>query len=41
MSATIHSNMLMSDLIKATVYDCPLRLQDLTFEEATATKTVG
>ena len=40
MSATIPSNMLMSDLLKATVYACPLRLKDLTFAEATATKTV-
>lgn len=41
MSATIPSNMLMSYLIKATVYDCPVRLQGLTFAEATATKKVG
>lgn len=41
MSATIISTMLMSALLKATGYDCPSRLQDLTFAEAITIKTVG
>lgn len=35
MSATIPSNMLLSDLLKATGYDCPSELQGLTFASAT------
>lgn len=34
MSATIPDNMLMSDLLKATGYDCPEALQGKTFAEA-------
>lgn len=34
MSAGIPSTTLMSDLLKATGYDCPVALQGLTFEEA-------
>lgn len=36
MSAQIPSTMLLSDLLKATGYDCPEELQGRTFEEATA-----
>ena len=36
MSATIPSTMLLSDLLKATGYNCPEDLQGKTFEEATA-----
>jgi hypothetical protein len=36
MSAQIPETMLMSDLLKATGYDCPEELQDRTFAEATA-----
>ena len=35
MSAQIPETMLLSDLLKATGYDCPEELQGLTFEEAT------
>ena len=35
MSAQIPSTMLLSDLLKATGYDCPEELQGKTFEEAT------
>lgn len=35
MSATIPNTMLLSDLLKATGYDCPEDLKGLTFEEAT------
>ena len=35
MSARIPDNMLLSDLLKATGYDCPQRLQGKTFEEST------
>lgn len=36
MSATIPSTTLLSDLLKATGYDCPEDLQGKTFDEATA-----
>lgn len=36
MSAIIPSNMLLSDLLKATGYDCPEELQGKTFAEATS-----
>ena len=36
MSAQIPENMLLSDLLKATGYDCPEELQGKTFAEATA-----
>ena len=36
MSARIPDNMLLSDLLKATGYDCPQRLQGKTFDESTA-----
>ena len=36
MSARIPDHMLISDLLKATGYDCPQRLQGKTFEESTA-----
>lgn len=36
MSATIPSEMLLSDLLKPTGYDCPVSLQGKTFEEATS-----
>ena len=36
MSAQIPATMLLSDLLKATGYDCPEGLQGRTFEEATA-----
>lgn len=36
MSAIIPENMLLSDLLKATGYDCPADLQAKTFAEATA-----
>ena len=36
MSATIPETMLLSDLLKATGYDCPEDLQGATFAEATA-----
>lgn len=35
MSARIPDTMLLSDLLKATGYDCPSELQGLTFAEAT------
>ena len=35
MSARIPDHMLLSDLLKATGYDCPQRLQGKTFEEST------
>lgn len=35
MSARIPDSMLLSDLLKATGYDCPQRLQGKTFEEST------
>ena len=35
MRARIPDNMLLSDLLKATGYDCPQRLQGKTFEEST------
>ena len=36
MSATIPSGMLLSDLLKATGYDCPATLAGKTFAQATA-----
>lgn len=36
MSATIPNSMLLSDLLKATGYDCPENLQGKTFNQATA-----
>ncbi len=36
MSAKIPNSMLLSDLLKATGYDCPESLQDKTFKQATA-----
>ena len=36
MSATIPNSMLLSDLLKATGYDCPEALQGKTFKQATA-----
>ena len=36
MSATIPNGMLLSDLLKATGYDCPTALQGKTFAQATA-----
>ena len=36
MSAQIPSGMLLSDLLKATGYDCPTTLQGKTFAQATA-----
>lgn len=36
MSATIPSGMLLSDLLKATGYDCPTTLAGKTFAQATA-----
>lgn len=36
MSATIPNSMLLSDLLKATGYDCPEDLQGKTFKQATA-----
>ena len=36
MSANIPEHMLLSDLLKATGYDCPSNLQGMTFKEATA-----
>ncbi len=36
MSATIPNGMLLSDLLKATGYDCPENLQGKTFKQATA-----
>ena len=36
MSATIPDGMLLSDLLKATGYDCPEALQGKTFKQATA-----
>lgn len=36
MSATIPNGMLLSDLLKATGYDCPENLQSKTFKQATA-----
>ncbi len=36
MSATIPNSMLLSDLLKATGYDCPESLQGKTFKQATA-----
>ena len=35
MSATIPNNMLMSDLLKATGYDCPSNLKGKTFKQST------
>ena len=35
MRARIPDNMLLSDLLKATGYDCPQRLQGKTFEQST------
>ena len=35
MSARIPDNMLLSDLLKSTGYDCPQRLQGKTFDEST------
>lgn len=36
MSAQIPDSMLMSDLLKATGYDCPAKLKGKTFKESTA-----
>lgn len=36
MSATIPNGMLLSDLLKATGYDCPSNLQGKTFAQATS-----
>ena len=36
MSATIPDSMLLSDLLKATGYDCPTTLKGKTFKQATA-----
>lgn len=36
MSATIPENMLLSDLLKSTGYDCPASLKDKTFDESTS-----
>ena len=36
MSANIPEHMLLSDLLKATGYNCPSNLQGKTFKEATA-----
>lgn len=36
MSATIPNSMLLSDLLKATGYDCPEDLKDKTFKQATS-----
>lgn len=36
MSATIPNGMLLSDLLKATGYDCPVALQGKTFSQATS-----
>ena len=36
MSATIPENMLLSDLLKSTGYDCPDSLKDKTFDESTS-----
>ena len=36
MSATIPNGMLLSDLLKATGYDCPTTLQGKTFAQATS-----
>ena len=36
MSATIPENMLLSDLLKSTGYDCPASLKDKTFNESTS-----
>ena len=36
MSATIPNSMLLSDLLKATGYDCPSTLKGKTFKQATA-----
>lgn len=36
MSATIPNSMLLSDLLKATGYDCPEALKGKTFKQATA-----
>ena len=36
MSANIPNGMLMSDLLKATGYNCPSKLKGLTFNQATA-----
>ena len=41
MSATIGNNVQIKEILKSTGSACPLRLKDLTFAEATATKTVG
>lgn len=39
MSANIPEHMLLSDLLKATGYNCPAKLQGKTFKEATAGDT--
>ena len=36
MSATIPNGMLLSDLLRATGYDCPVALQGKTFSQATS-----
>lgn len=36
MSATIPETMLLSDLLKATGYDCPEELKESTFDAATS-----
>ena len=36
MSAIIPENMLLSDLLKSTGYDCPDSLKDKTFDESTS-----
>lgn len=36
MSATIPENMLLSELLKSTGYDCPDSLKDKTFDESTS-----
>lgn len=41
MSARIPSGMLLSDLLKATGYDCPSTLQGKTFAQATAGAGAG
>ncbi len=41
MSATIPNSMLLSDLLKATGYDCPESLQGKTFQQATAGTVTG
>ena len=41
MSAKIPEHMLLSDLLKATGYDCPSNLQGMTFKEVTAGSQPG